>query len=129
MFIFTVKPEKPGKPIVSKIGSTQVTVSWTPPDFDGGSPILKYAVKYKKISSIDSLWNEIKTEGARVTTLEITGLLENTEYRFKVSAVNRVGESRPSSLSEGFRTYGRLLLISSNCKVLINMSLSVFMGK
>ena len=119
MFIYTGKPDKPGKPVISQIRSTQVTVSWTPPDFDGGSPILKYRVKYKEVSTTDSLWNEIQTEGARDTTLEITGLLENTQYQFKVSAVNRVGESRPSSLSEGFRTYGRFILISSNFEIII----------
>ena len=84
-----------------------MTLSWTPPKFDGGSPILKYTVKYKEVSPSNAPWNEIQIEGAQDTTLEITGLLENNEYQFKVSAVNRVGKGHYSTLSENCKTYGR----------------------
>ena len=49
-FFLKDKPKPPSKPTVSDISATNMRVSWTPPDFDGGSPIIGYLVQFKEIS-------------------------------------------------------------------------------
>ena len=64
-------------------------VSWTPPDVDGGSPIIGYLLEYKEKTSTD--WTPVNVDKSTDTTVVVKSLDENTEYRFRVYAENEIG--------------------------------------
>ena len=70
-------------------------LKWNPPTNDGGSKITGYIVEKKQIGS--DFWIK-SNQNYPVTDLEcqITDLVENAEYEFRVKAVNKAGESEPS---------------------------------
>ncbi len=74
----------PGAPDIdgTESGNTQVTVLFTAPAIDGGSPITKYTV----ISSPGG-----KTATAASSPVTVTGLTNGTAYTFTVKATNDVG--------------------------------------
>ena len=78
-------------------GNTQVTLSWTAPLIDGGTPIIDYVIDYKL--STDSTWTAFADGISVGTTVTITGLTNNLSYDFRVSAVNAVGQSEVQSTS------------------------------
>lgn len=49
------------------------------------------------VSSYETRWTRVnKTYTIYDTRLKITGLLEGSEYQFRVTAVNAAGDSQPS---------------------------------
>ncbi len=85
--------EKPGAPAVvirqSDIQSTSLTVKWTAPADDGGSPITAYRVVILKGDT------EIKNENVTdpsTTGLSVGSLERDTNYTVKVFARNAVFE-------------------------------------
>ena len=73
------------------------TLTWAVPRDDGGSPITAYVLEMKKPR--DYKWTEISSTVSD-TRYTVDGLKEETEYIFRVSAVNKAGQSKPSSPSE-----------------------------
>ena len=95
------KPSSPGKPAASDIKATQMKVSWTPPDFDGGNSIIGYLLEYKEKTSTDWIHVNVNQSTAVVKNLD-----EDTEYQFRVSAENEVNLSDVSTLSDVYKTLG-----------------------
>ena len=104
LFFLPGKPSLPGKPIASDIKATQMKISWTPPDVDGGSPIIGYHLDYKEKTSTN--WIPVTVNKSTDTTAVIDSLDENTEYDFRVYAENAVGLSDVSTATDGYRTLG-----------------------
>jgi hypothetical protein len=77
-------------------GNGQVTVSWSAPALDGGSPITAYVVTgfvgFKPQPPV--VFN------STATTQTITGLTNGTTYRFSVQAVNAIGPGARSNVSK-----------------------------
>ncbi len=91
--VFIALLEKPGAPTVvigqSDIQATSLTVKWTAPADDGGSPITAYRVVIQNGST------EIKNENVTdpgTTSLSVGGLERDTNYTVKVFARNAVFE-------------------------------------
>ena len=82
-------------------------VSWTPPDVDGGSPIIRYLLEYKGKTSSD--WITTICNKFTESTTVVKGLKENTEYEFRVYAENEIGASDVSTATEAYRTHGMFL--------------------
>jgi hypothetical protein len=79
--------------IISSLVNTEVTLSWTPPIDNGGSNIISYNI-YKSINgSIFTL-----AYSSNTTSKIITDLLPNTNYYFKISAINDQGEGNHSNI-------------------------------
>jgi titin len=75
-------------------GNGQATVSWTPP-FDGGSPIVGYVVvAYDGLAPV-----KVRIFNSTLTNQTITGLTNGTQYRFRVSAYNAIGNGPYSKAS------------------------------
>ncbi|KAI5726324.1 hypothetical protein M8J76_000791 [Diaphorina citri] len=91
-------PGAPGAP--KGVDSTEDSISlvWSKPRHDGGSPIQRYIVEKRLIS--DDKW--IKASMAHIpdTSLKVTSLIENHEYEFRVCAVNAAGQGPWSSSSD-----------------------------
>lgn len=76
-------PGAPGAPTVVDVSSRQVVLSWTPPKANGAE-ITKYLVVASNLSP--------PFDCGTSTTCTVTGLTNDTEYRFSVKAENDVGE-------------------------------------
>ena len=91
-------PTAPGAPTIIRnatAGDGEATVSWTAPASDGGSPITGYVVTpYVGYGPRLST-----TFTSTATTQTVTGLVNGTEYRFRVQAINAVGTSGYSTVT------------------------------
>lgn len=92
--IYSAIPSIPRGPIkVFDVLKNSASISWNAPEDDGGSPITGYVLERKE--SVRSFWSQIDRVPANITSYNIKDLTEDTEYDFRVTAVNRVGNSDP----------------------------------
>jgi len=89
-------PGQPSAPVVKDKSTSSVTLSWTPPEKDGGSPIKGYIVEVQDEGSHE--WRRINTPEKLIlsNSYTVSGLKENKKCRFRIVAVNAAGESEPS---------------------------------
>ena len=92
-FILDV-PEKPSGPVSAiEIQRDSATLSWQPPEDDGGTDILSYILERREQGR--SMWIKVgKVDGVE-TKYCVKDLQEGKEYYFRVSAENEVGISEP----------------------------------
>jgi len=77
------------------IGDRSVDLSWSSPISNGGSAITDYVVQYKLSSG--GVW-AIFSDGVSTSTfVTVTSLSNDNSYDFRVSAVNVMGQSLPST--------------------------------
>ncbi|HEX5754585.1 MAG TPA: FG-GAP-like repeat-containing protein [Archangium sp.] len=81
-------PSAPG-PVEAHAEPGAVTLSWSPPEKDGGSALTGYQVSAEPPEAI-------LTVTADGTTARVTGLRAGATYRFSVAAVNAVGRGLAS---------------------------------
>lgn len=91
---FSDVPDAPKKLQPSEITRSCVTLSWEPPESDGGSVVTGYIVERKSPSS--SRWARVNKSPIRDTVYSVTELIEGSEYEFRVMAENAAGLSKPS---------------------------------
>lgn len=80
-------PGPPLDPVVTETSPTSVTLAWTKPINNGGSPITGYRIQCREVPS--KHWREKAT--SRVCLCDIFGLKPQTEYVFQVCAGNKNG--------------------------------------
>lgn len=91
-----------------------MTVKWTPPQSDGGTPIIGYFVERKHDAS--ERWVRANKELVTDTMLTVTKLSEKSEYQFRVYAENKRGAgpaSEPSDKHIAKPPYGMYGLLHS----------------
>uniref|UniRef100_A0A7N8YP90 non-specific serine/threonine protein kinase n=1 Tax=Mastacembelus armatus TaxID=205130 RepID=A0A7N8YP90_9TELE len=92
---------KPGPPANLKLkdwSKSHADICWTKPTRDGGSPILGYVVEAQKSGTAQ--WNRINKDLIKMCAYRVPGLIEGMEYRIRVRATNKVGDSEPRELAE-----------------------------
>lgn len=94
-------PTAPGQVTdLGQVGITEnsVTLFWNGPADDGGDSITDYVVEYQLHNASD--W-QVFTDGVQAvtTTATVTGLTADTQYDFRVSAVNGIGQGSSSSIA------------------------------
>lgn len=89
----------PGAPtsLTATNGDTEVALSWSAPASNGGASIFDYLVEYK--DSASATWLTFADGVSTSTNATVTGLSNGTAYNFRVSAINSVGTSTPSSIA------------------------------
>lgn len=97
--IFLAPPGPPGIPHSVETNTDSITLSWTKPRSDGGSPITGYVLEKRKIG--DDKWTRATNVTIPGLTYRVTGLQENCEYEFRVAACNAAGQGSWSSNSDG----------------------------
>ncbi len=95
------EPEKPDTVPASPAGlkanavsPTQINLSWNPPSNDGGEPVTGYKIEVK---SGTGSYSVLTPNAGKTTSYSHTGLVSDTTYTYKVSAINSVGTSTASA--------------------------------
>jgi hypothetical protein len=78
--------------------SNQANLSWTTPVMNGGVAVIDYLVEYK-LSSEPTVWTTFVDGVSTSTSAIITGLTNDLNYDFRVSAVNAVGVGTASNIA------------------------------
>lgn len=80
-------------------GKEHIIIQWLKPESDGGSEISTYLVDKREKRSLR--WTRVNKDYTIYDTrLKVTGLMENSEYQFRITAVNAAGNSEPSEASQ-----------------------------
>ncbi|KAF3705193.1 Myosin-binding protein C, slow-type [Channa argus] len=93
-------PDPPEAPLVPVVGGDWCSMTWEPPKYDGGSPILGYFIERKKKQS--SRWMRLNFDLIKETSFEPKKMIEGVPYEVRVFAVNAIGVSKPSEPSKAF---------------------------
>ena len=87
-------PGKPGTPLPANIKKSSMSLSWSPPDSDGGSPITNYMLEMK--TSVLFRWTSVTTDKISDNEYTVPRLTEGETYEFRVIAENKAGQGKPS---------------------------------
>lgn len=90
MHWFTDPPGPPVSPMAVDTTNSTISLSWTKPANDGGCEILGYLVESKTADATDWIRCNVP-KNLQETSYIVSGLIQNTEYQLRVSAVNKVG--------------------------------------
>uniref|UniRef100_A0A803Y3E0 Titin n=1 Tax=Meleagris gallopavo TaxID=9103 RepID=A0A803Y3E0_MELGA len=91
--------DAPGRPEPLIVTRSSVTLQWKKPIYDGGSKITGYVVEKKELP--DGRWMKASFTNVIDTQFEVTGLVENQRYEFRVIARNAAGVFSEPSESSG----------------------------
>lgn len=87
-------PAKPKGPLkADNVTKNGCKLSWDKPEDDGGSPVTAYQVE--KLDKATGRWVPVGRTNGRDTELDVKGLQEGHDYKFRVKAINDEGESEP----------------------------------
>ncbi|KAM6174033.1 LOW QUALITY PROTEIN: immunoglobulin superfamily member 22 [Erethizon dorsatum] len=78
---------------VTDVTEESVTITWDAPAQDGGVPVLGYIVETRKKGS--NMLVPVNRDPIQGTKCTADGLLEDMEYEFRVTAVNKAGPGHP----------------------------------
>lgn len=95
-----IPPDVPDPPLNVTVGNITkfgCTVSWEPPETDGGSPITSYVIEMRDRTSVN--WSTVLVAKADELSAIVNDVIENKEYIFRVKAINKAGVSKPSAAS------------------------------
>ncbi|MGJ7582824.1 fibronectin type III domain-containing protein [Variovorax sp. RHLX14] len=86
----------PGAPtaVSALAGDASALVAWSPPSFNGGSPITSYTISY----SNNGMPTQVRAD-ATATGLTVAGLVNSASYTFTVHASNAKGDGPESASS------------------------------
>lgn len=74
-----------------------MTVTWQPPEDNGGSTIAGYIIERKETRS--DRWLRINKNPVTMTRYRSSGLIEGLEYEYRITAINSRGAGKPSKAS------------------------------
>uniref|UniRef100_A0A915JLD4 Uncharacterized protein n=1 Tax=Romanomermis culicivorax TaxID=13658 RepID=A0A915JLD4_ROMCU len=91
MVVVVGRPSAPGAPLtVKEVMGEGCTLEWEAPDDDGGEPIQEYIIEAQEERG---KFVEVGRIGGDRTTYKVRGLKNKTDYKFRVRAKNKEGES------------------------------------
>jgi hypothetical protein len=94
----TIISQPPTGLTATTFSSSQINLSWTAPSNNGGSAITGY--KIERSTDSGTTWSTVVSNtGSTSTTSSDTGLSPSTAYTYRISAINSVGTSSPSTPS------------------------------
>lgn len=69
-------------------------MTWNPPKYDGGSEIINYVLESRLIGT--EKFHKVTQDNLLSRKYTVKGLKEGDTYEYRVSAVNIVGQGKPS---------------------------------
>ena len=91
-------PSAPGVPEILEVGGDFVNLSWDKPESDGGSRIQGYWIEKRECGT--TIWQKVNTMICLTTQINISHLIEDRAYEFRVFAVNEAGSGPESKNSQ-----------------------------
>merc|ERR1719450_708851 len=91
-------PSAPGVPEILEVGGDFVNLSWDKPESDGGSRIQGYWIEKRECGT--TIWQKVNTMICLATQINISHLIEDRAYEFRVFAVNEAGAGPESKNSQ-----------------------------
>lgn len=91
------EPDAPGKPDLKDWSKSHVDLKWKAPKNDGGAPIEKYIIEKK--DQYGKWQKAVEVPGTK-TDARVPDLVEGQKYQFRVKAINKGGQSKPSEPSD-----------------------------
>ena len=88
------KPGPPKKIAITEIHGKSVSLTWSPPDNDGGNAIFNYVVEFKIDGGFK--WTKANDKTVSDCSYTVKKLKEDILYEFRVSAENKAGVGPPS---------------------------------
>lgn len=85
-------------PEIFDVSHDGMTLTWKPPEDDGGSSVAGYIIERKETRS--DRWVHINKNPVTMTRYRSTGLIEGLEYDYRVTAINSRGTGKPSLSSK-----------------------------
>lgn len=111
----TTVPDAPTSLAANAVSSTQINLSWSAPGDDGGASITGYMIERE--SPVGGGWSTLVADtGTTGTTYSDTGLTAETQYNYRVSAINSEGAGAASTADNDTTSAapsGNLLLIQA----------------
>ena len=86
-------PGPPSAPEGSEVTKESCTLTWKEPEENGGTPVTGYFIE--RCTADSTRWLRITKEHVEGTTYDTKDLVEGTKYKFRVVAINKVGEGPP----------------------------------
>ena len=78
---------------MSNITETSADLQWKAPESDGGTPLTSYIIEVRPDSR--STWTKAGSVDGTSTSFTVPDLKVDTEYHFRVIAINAEGQSAP----------------------------------
>ncbi|XP_034567664.1 myosin binding protein Ca isoform X2 [Notolabrus celidotus] len=101
IFVKVVDVPKPPENIkCTSVGEDCAVITWDPPPYDGGVPIKGYLMERRKVGQ--PRWTKLNFDAFESTTYEAKKMIEGVLYEMRVFAVNGIGVSQPSEISQPF---------------------------
>lgn len=88
-------PERPEDLIITAITKDSISVAWRPPKYDGGAEVTEYVLESRVIGR-DSFVRVGRDDKLMDRKFTLTGLKDGSSHEFRVSAINQVGQGKPS---------------------------------
>lgn len=89
---------------MTDVTKDSVTLHWSPPKEDGGSPITSYVIE--KQDTKRKTWTTIQKVNGETNHLKVDKLQEGTKYMFCVRAENKSGLGEPLEADKAVLTKG-----------------------
>ena len=88
-------PGPPENVQITEVFHDSITMTWEPPESDGGSPVTGYYIERRMTSS--SRWVKVTKEALTELTYTDKEVIEDTEYEYRIVAENKVGCGPPAT--------------------------------
>ena len=98
-------------------GDSKVQMTWTKPN-ENGSPITSYKITYWQIGTDD--FNK-KTLDGKATSGQITGLVNDASYAFKINAINALGQSPDSNVDSATPSKSSVATVPNQVRGLVGI--------
>lgn len=92
VMITTPDPLAPSAPkdiVLSNLAANSVSMSWSTPEYDGGSALTNYRITLSRDGG--ESWNVVPRATSTSRTTNVTGLAPGTEYLVRIAAINAAG--------------------------------------
>lgn len=111
-------PERPEDLEVTAVMKDSVSLAWRPPKYDGGAEVTSYVLEVRQIGKDN--FTRVATDNKLMDRKFVhEGLKEGSSYEFRVSAVNQIGQGKPSFCTKPITCkdeLGKLASINVNIK-------------
>ncbi len=94
------KPSPPRNVTVEDVFSDSCVLRWKTPDSDGGAPVTGYVLEKTDADRKGAKWTRVGEMADEELSMKVEGLEAGRKYKFRVRAVNRIGQSDPAGPPE-----------------------------